>query len=76
MAGSRPDGFDYSTPDPEEVRCMTCNPEGMNRTGLIIEASAGTSTTLWYGMPCPKHCEHGLTPQSAPEAGTSPGSVQ
>ncbi len=59
----RPDGFDYSKPDPETTRCWECNQDGMNRTGFtpIPYAYVGASTTIMYARRCPSQCAFGLT---------------
>jgi hypothetical protein len=56
----RPEGFDYNKPDAEEVRCKTCNPYGMNRTGWKPYGLVGASTTCGYAIDCPSRCENGL----------------
>lgn len=57
---ARPEGFDYTRPDPPEVRCLACNPHGMNRTGLRVVGLYGSSTTSAYGVPCESRCNRGL----------------
>ena len=57
----RPEGFDYSKPDPEGSRCLMCNPDGMNRTGLKPVAYIGASVTSAYAIRCPIiNCDKGL----------------
>ncbi len=57
----RPEGFNYSIPDPVAARCKTCNTDGMNRTGLRIVGYVGASVTSMYGVPCPTvNCDKGL----------------
>jgi hypothetical protein len=54
----RPEGFDYTQPDPEDVRCPQCNSNGMNRSGLIPTSYYGSTSTVMYGIPC--ICKNGL----------------
>lgn len=56
----RPDGWDYDIPDPEEIRCPECNPDGMNRTGLKPWGYIGTSTTSFYANRCKNNCNNGI----------------
>ncbi len=57
----RPEGFNYSIPDPIAARCKRCNPDGMNRTGLKTVAYVGASVTSMYGIRCPiLNCHKGL----------------
>jgi len=57
----RPDGFDYHQPDPEDCRCIVCNLDGMNRSGLYPFAYVGSFTTLAYAIACPNAlCKNGL----------------
>lgn len=58
----RPKGFDYSKPDPESVRCMNCNPDGMCRTGMRSISPYGTTTTVYWAVPCELKCNKGLKP--------------
>lgn len=51
-------GFDYTQPDKEELRCLRCNPDGLNRTGLVAIGYVGASTTGMYGIKC--ECDDGL----------------
>lgn len=57
---ARPEGFDYTKPDPECIRCRQCNPLGMNRTGLIPVGHVGASTEVLWAQPCPAGCHKGL----------------
>ena len=54
----RPEGFDYNKPDELKDRCMKCNPDGFNRTGLKPICLYGTSTTVALGVKC--ECDNGL----------------
>ena len=56
----RPDGFDYSKPDPAPNRCTHCNGDGINRTGLQPIAYVGTGTMIAWARPCPGGCVKGL----------------
>ncbi len=57
----RPEGFNYSIPDPIGARCRTCNTDGMNRTGLKLVGYIGMTTTSAHGVPCPIiNCDKGL----------------
>ncbi len=56
----RPDGFDYSKPDPIEDRCRNCNSDGLCRTGSRSLYPVGTCTTVWRAIKCEKNCNHGL----------------
>ncbi len=60
MNTPRPEGFDFTQPDPESERCPVCNPDGRNRTGLRPTDCIGTLTTAMYGVPCEAKCRHGL----------------
>ncbi len=57
---TRPEGFDYGKPDPPEIRCRACNPDGMNRTGWKPLGYIGASTTGMFAVPCPAACRDGL----------------
>lgn len=54
----RPNGFDYQVPDLPELRCLICNRDGMNRTGLFPIAYMGASTTGCWAIKCV--CNNGL----------------
>ena len=56
----RPEGYDFARPDPEEFRCMRCNPHGMNRTGWMPIRLYGNTSTCVESVPCPAGCNHGL----------------
>lgn len=56
----RPKGFDYSAPDPVENRCQKCNPDGTNRTGLMVIGLINASTIAAAGIRCPGGCDNGL----------------
>jgi len=56
----RPLGTDYSKPDNDKLRCLMCNKDGFNRTGLFVLGLIGTSTTRGYGVRCPEACNNGL----------------
>jgi len=56
----RPEGFNYSIPDPIAARCLECNQDGMNRTSLKPVAHMGTSTTGAWAIKCPSKCDKGL----------------
>jgi hypothetical protein len=60
MERPRPDEFDYTQPDHLVRRCMNCNRNGMNRTGLRLIGHIGTTTTGYYGIRCEKLCDNGL----------------
>lgn len=55
-------GTDYGVPDPGPLRCPTCNPDGMNRTGLMPTGPVGAPFTVDFGAPCPAGCRYGLKP--------------
>jgi len=60
-APPRSEGFDYSKPDEESLRCQRCNPDGMNRTGLVPIRYIGTSTTFVAVVSCTNRlCKNGL----------------
>ena len=61
MERPRPEGFDYTKPDPVDVRCPICNQDGMNRTGLRPVCYWGASSTCICGVRC--NCNNGLIPQ-------------
>ena len=75
MGKPRPEGFNYSNPDPENTRCRTCNSDGMNRTGLKVNGYVGATVTSMYGIRCPIiNCDKGLIgPLKAVEAGDGIG---
>ena len=54
----RPKGYNYKKPDPCYLRCIKCNSDGMNRTGLVPVAYIGASTTSVIGIQCV--CDNGL----------------
>lgn len=56
----RPNGFDFSQPDCLEDRCQVCNPDGMNRTGMLPVEPVGASVSSWYAIMCPARCRKGL----------------
>lgn len=60
----RPEGFDYSKPDPEEIRCKWCNPNGMNRTGLMPIRYYGNTSSIVESVVCPNRCKNGLVDES------------
>jgi hypothetical protein len=60
MDRPRPEGFDYNTPDDESLRCTSCNPDGMNRTGLKEHGYVGALSTYMYADYCPARCSYGL----------------
>ena len=64
----RPAGFDYNQPDPKKTRCMACNPDGFNRTGLRPVKWIGSSSTGQYGVPC--GCKAGLKNEKSPSLPT------
>lgn len=58
---ARPEGFDYSKPDPLEDRCPSCNRDGFNRTGLMVVGYPSSGATSYvYGAPCSNNCKKGL----------------
>jgi len=59
----RPEGFDYTKPDPIDVRCPICNADGLNRTGLRPVRPYGTSTTCFIGVEC--ICDNGIKIQES-----------
>jgi len=56
----RPEGFDYSQPDPDEDRCPVCNPNGMRRTGNVPIGFIGNLSGCVYVQRCPNACFDGL----------------
>lgn len=57
---NRPEGFDYSIPDDESLRCISCNLDGLNRTGWKPIAYVEMLSTLTYAIDCPFRCSYGL----------------
>ena len=66
---SRPDGYDYTKPDPVELRCTKCNKDGMNRTGWFPIGYIGATTTCRYAVDCPYKCKNGLLWKMTPQGG-------
>lgn len=56
----RPEGFDYSRPDAKRHRCVVCNEDGMNRTGLKPIRFWGACSTVAWAIRCPNKCCNGL----------------
>lgn len=49
-----------NTPDPKKQRCPACNPDGMNRTGLMPVGYVGSLTSVAHAIECPNNCNKGL----------------
>lgn len=48
----RPSDHPLIREDPEEFRCLKCNPTGWNRTGRIPPGVDETDTETMWGVPC------------------------